>query len=176
METLAAVALSALAFAVVGYPLLRGRSPSQSEMASDGAELEDKLFDRESAYDAIAELEFDHKAGTLDDADFQDLRGRYLRRAALVLKEIDEIKGEAPRATRRGGGRTATAVRKRQAAAHQQRNGTACPGCGTAIESNDNFCVGCGASLARRCTACGAPYESGDKFCTSCGGRLGGSK
>ena len=171
METLAAVALSALAFALVGYPLVRGQSPSQPEMSFEEAELEEMLSDRESAYDALAELDFDHKAGTLDDADFQNLRGRYLRRAALVLKEIDEVKREAPRAEGRRRGRAVTLEPEPSRGGRGAR--TACPRCGADVQPEDSFCVACGGALARGCPACGAPYESDHRFCTSCGASLG---
>jgi hypothetical protein len=55
-----------------------------------------------------------------------------------------------------------------------------CSACGTQLESNSKFCVGCGtpapASMkaksdkqAAYCTSCGQEAPSGSKFCTNCG-------
>ena len=72
-----------------------------------------------------------------------------------------------------------------------------CPRCGTKVPASNQFCAGCGLSVAdviaastmtapqavpqaapigaaHVCPTCGAPIESGDTFCLNCGTRLGG--
>jgi len=83
-----AVALALLVYALL--PLLRaerrGRRPRDVLAVAD----EDRLLDeREAALRALAEVEFDHQLGNLDDAEYRDLRERYRHRAVAVLRALD---------------------------------------------------------------------------------------
>jgi serine/threonine-protein kinase len=52
----------------------------------------------------------------------------------------------------------------------------ACPFCGAAVETGDNFCIMCGKQVAehvRRCAKCNAYPAADDKFCVFCGSPLG---
>ena len=91
---IAAIVVPALA--IVLWPLLGGRAATASSpaRASDDRWLE--LEEEKSAlYRALRELEFDHDAGHLSDADYDGLRERYETRAAALLTELDAL-GPAP--------------------------------------------------------------------------------
>ncbi|MGE5333889.1 MAG: hypothetical protein ACM3N4_04250 [Nitrososphaerota archaeon] len=84
MPLLIAVLLGLSGLIVVIYPLL-GLERAASNTYADGPIAE--VAERErSARDALREVEFDHRLGNLDDADYQALRARYERRALAALK------------------------------------------------------------------------------------------
>lgn len=84
MPLLIAVLLGLSGLIVVLFPLL-GLEREAQETLSGGPFAE--VAERErSARDALREVEFDHRLGNLDDADYQALRTRYERRALAALK------------------------------------------------------------------------------------------
>lgn len=84
MPLLIAVLLGLSGLIVIIYPLL-GLDRQTSDGVSTGPIAE--VAERErSARDALREVEFDHRLGNLDDADYQALRSRYERRALAALK------------------------------------------------------------------------------------------
>jgi tetratricopeptide (TPR) repeat protein len=52
--------------------------------------------DKRAALAALRELEFEHAAGHVSDADFAELRGRYESEAAAILTELDRLEPVAP--------------------------------------------------------------------------------
>jgi cytochrome c-type biogenesis protein CcmH/NrfG len=98
LQTTLIVALVLPALAIVLWPLLRRRAgaalPATSERPGDDRRLE--LEEEKAAlYRALRELEFDHEAGHLSDADYQGLRERYETRAAALITDLDAL-GPAP--------------------------------------------------------------------------------
>ena len=91
------VALVLPALAVVLWPLRRGagtESPTAPERPSDDRRLELEE-EKVALYRALRELDFDHDAGHLSDADYEGLRERYETRAAALLSALDAL-GPAP--------------------------------------------------------------------------------
>ena len=85
--------LAAAAFAVVLWPLYRRGAVSAPSPAVAGAERALELEEeRTAAMRALRELEFEHDAGHLAEADYQELRDRYEGRAAQALVALDEIR------------------------------------------------------------------------------------
>jgi hypothetical protein len=85
----AAVALAVVA--AVAWPLLRERH--QSEAPPDdhaGQELQDEI---DRSLRAIREIEFDHRAGNLSDADFAELDGAERTQLATLLRRRDGSSG-----------------------------------------------------------------------------------
>jgi len=92
---IAAVALPALA--VVLWPLVQGRRvdlTAAAERPPDDRRLELEE-EKVALYRALRELEFDHDAGHLSDADYDGLRERYESRAAALITDLDAL-GAAP--------------------------------------------------------------------------------
>ena len=109
---IAAIVVPALA--IVLWPLLGGRpagAVSSPARASDDRRLE--LEEEKSAlYRALRELEFDHDAGHLSDADYDGLRERYETRAAALITDLDALgPAPAPRQTPAAAPAEATAAR-----------------------------------------------------------------
>ena len=91
------VAFALPALAIVLWPLFRGGGgdlDAAAERPRDDRRLE--LAEEKTAlYRALRELEFDHEAGHLSDADYEGLRERYETRAAALITELDAL-GPAP--------------------------------------------------------------------------------
>jgi tetratricopeptide (TPR) repeat protein len=88
---IAAIVLPALA--IVLWPLRGGRilgaAPAPKRALDDRRrELEEE---KAALYRALRELEFDHEAGHLSDADYQSLRQRSESRAAVLITELDAL-------------------------------------------------------------------------------------
>ena len=86
------VGLPALAFAV--WPLVR-RSGSGTLLPLPVDAREQLAEDRRAALRSLRELEFEHAAGHVSDADYADLRARYEADTAAILVELDRL-GAAP--------------------------------------------------------------------------------
>lgn len=85
MPILIAVLLGLSGLLIVMYPLL-GLDHEPSDALANSPIVDDAERER-SARDALREVEFDHRLGNLDDADYTSLRARYERRALAALKE-----------------------------------------------------------------------------------------
>lgn len=107
-----AFALPALTIAL--WPLFRGPGgdpDAAAERPRDDRRLE--LEEEKTAlYRALRELEFDHEAGHLSDADYEGLRERYETRAAALITDLDALgPTPAPREAPAGAPAEATAAR-----------------------------------------------------------------
>ena len=83
------VAFVVPALAVVLWPLLRGTG-AESATAPEGPRDDRRLEleeEKVALYRALRELQFDHDAGHLSDADYDGLRERYETRAAALLTD-----------------------------------------------------------------------------------------
>jgi len=93
-----AIALPALAIAL--WPLLRWAPGDCALAVPDRADHDRRLElgeEKTALYRALRELEFDHEAGHLSDADYQSLRERYETRAAALITELDALGGAVER-------------------------------------------------------------------------------
>jgi hypothetical protein len=86
----ALIALAALvAVAIVGWPLIRpGGEPSAPPADGERGGLQE---DVERSLAAIREIEFDHRAGHLSDADFAALDATERARTAELLRRLDSL-------------------------------------------------------------------------------------
>ncbi len=119
---LVAIVLAAV-FAFIAFPIL---NPPRTEKNESNA-LDTLIAQRDSAYQAIRDLDFDYQLGKLATNDYTALRERYKARAATTLQEIDALVTEPAVQTR---------VEERR-----------CGNCGTPYESEDKFCRRCGNRL-----------------------------
>lgn len=51
----------------------------------------------ERVYEAIRELDFDHRMGKIEEEDYQDMRNRYQAQAVELMKSLDKTNGRADR-------------------------------------------------------------------------------
>jgi tetratricopeptide (TPR) repeat protein len=117
--TLAVVAIGVPALAFAVWPLLR-RGGSKGALLPLPTDPREQLAeDRRAALRALRELEFEHGAGHVSDADYADLRARYEAETATILSELDRLGPAAvpppapvaaPGAQRRAGWRHPAAI------------------------------------------------------------------
>jgi cytochrome c-type biogenesis protein CcmH/NrfG len=89
--TLAVIVIGVPALVFVVWPLLRRRG-SRARLLPLPLDAREQLEeDKRAALRALRELEFEHAAGHVSDADHADLRARYEAEAALVLAELDRL-------------------------------------------------------------------------------------
>jgi hypothetical protein len=165
MTYLTIIVLMLVAFTVVGWPLISSAHASAPQPGK-ASRLDALSGQRDAAYRAIKELEFEHELRNLSDSDYQSLRERYRSEAAAILRKLDAAvkEGAAPSGDTTGATQIAS-VASRQA-------GLSCPSCGKPRDVSDRFCWSCGAQLGRGCPDCGGPVQAEDRFCASCGARL----
>lgn len=121
----------------VGWPLLRPSEYSVDidELVRKQTELKEE---KERLLTEIKDLELTHETGKISTADFSQMSSSAKRKAAAVLKELDEV--EYNLASGKKGKKRKPKKAKKQAI-------TACPTCGKKVDSADAFCRKCGASL-----------------------------
>lgn len=118
------------------------------------------LTDRERLRAQLRELDMDFETGKLAQTDYEKLRTRRLQQIEATTRAIHEVEGtqesetvEAARAEAAGvpAAELEQDIERRIAArkrALAELETHACPGCGTTIDPDDQFCRRCGADLA----------------------------
>ncbi len=155
MVSFAAILLMLIGFAVVAYPLLQPAARLVTGGATPGGDTEDLERERDAAYGAIKDLEFEYQLGNLSPEDFQGLREQYAERAARALSRLDAASQQVA---------TAPGV--------EMLPPDICPLCRMSVDPDDRFCADCGAMLSRFCRTCGAQREPEDTSCARCGAAL----
>jgi len=89
--TLAVIAIGLPAFAFVVWPLLRHRGAPAPLLPLPVDAREQLAEDKRAALRALRELEFEHGAGHVSDADYADLRARYESETAIILADLDRL-------------------------------------------------------------------------------------
>ena len=97
MEVLFGVLLLALVAAFVLRPLFAERPAGREE---DPA-LADLELRKEAKYREIRDAELDHAAGKLSDEDIERQRAELRREALVILKQLEQLQGEAAAPDRR---------------------------------------------------------------------------
>lgn len=90
MYTLLLLALTVVVFSFVLRPLV---APSRRRLAPVPAPLADLLARRSYLVDAIRDVDFDFSMGKVTQAEYESTRGRFMREAAEVLRELDQQAG-----------------------------------------------------------------------------------
>jgi tetratricopeptide (TPR) repeat protein len=87
----AAVVVGVPALAFTLWPLLRADARGRTFLPLPADRRQQLAEEKRAALAALRELEFEHGAGHVSDADFADLRRRYEGEAAAVLTEMDRL-------------------------------------------------------------------------------------
>ena len=169
MTALLAVMVVAVVAVTIAYPLWKpGPQPPPDPVGSAAtlAALEEHKL---RLYASIRELGFDYRTDKLEEADYEEEVERIKAEAVAVVREISELRSQAPRgsdeleaeigAFRRGlgGDARAHAPEASGASAAPQTPGTV-----AVPQGSENVF----------CTQCGNPAAAGDRFCSSCGSQL----
>jgi hypothetical protein len=99
MAILVAFGLGVVALAFVLYPVYH-RSASSKKVALESTEGETQMVleQEQAARMALHEVELDYQLDNISDEDYNQLRERYIRRAAVALKVRYEQEHERERA------------------------------------------------------------------------------
>jgi cytochrome c-type biogenesis protein CcmI len=152
-------AIAAVALLFVLLPLLNGEGVRPWENAQRARPLADTQ--RDSAVQALREIEFDRATGKLSDADYADLKSDYTAQALVAMRAADAAATGAPV----GDDRIEALVRSAKARSLPCRHCDAIP-----PEPDATYCSSCGCYLGGDCRQCGSAIVGpGARFCTSCG-------
>ncbi len=171
-----AILLAAAVLVALAYPIL-AQSRAQEAGANTSAEesLAELMAQRENAFQAIRDLQFDHEVGKVSDEDLAMYEVSLKQNAAETLRRLDIWESQVDRELSTTIERQITARRAALASGGQR-----CPHCGRAVAPGAQFCTGCGKPIqaaarpaaavqASQCPNCGKTISPGDRFCPKCG-------
>ncbi|HEU5363720.1 MAG TPA: hypothetical protein VFU56_10285 [Gaiellaceae bacterium] len=95
-----ALILAVAVVVLVALPFLREPAAADDRLDAPGEAEERRLVlieERDRALAALKELEFDHRTGKIDDADYRQLVGPLRRSAAAALRALDRPERYGPR-------------------------------------------------------------------------------
>lgn len=137
--------------AYVLYPLLLRRF--RAEAGSDvyarytDPEYQALLDERDTAYEALMELEFDRSLGKLSETDYRKLYERYRRNAVALLKAQNERESSISAKIEEQVRSAREAALELMPAEPSEPNGRACPSCGKPVGEDAVYCSSCGMKL-----------------------------
>ena len=196
MELIVIALVVVVVIAFVAYPLF---TATKEQITPTTDALDSLIAQRDSAYDAIRDLDFDYQMGKLSQSDYELLRDKYKARAARALQQIDQIAGRdgaearieeevARLRQRRKSADVATGSPARRDAGWQPaptgddpieqevarlRERRVKATNGDAIEEEvTRVRASKSKSAGLRCSKCGTPHRAGDRFCAKCGNQL----
>lgn len=176
-------------FYLVALPVLQHarRTSAPPSPTLEQERLDDLLADRDAAFQALRELNFDHRVGKITDEDFAAFEAHLKLNAAACLRALDEWEREADSdlediVEHAVHARIPTVIDASAAGRIEEGDGQACPKCGNPAFPDDRFCGSCGAPLPDSappqataslvCPTCGHLHLPDDKFCPGCGQTL----
>lgn len=87
------IAVALLAIAVVAWPLvMRHRAGPPAKDAAGETPPDASAAALNDVYDAIRILQTEHDLGRVSDADYREQLDEYRRQAAVILRDIDDVK------------------------------------------------------------------------------------
>jgi hypothetical protein len=150
MTVVLAVVVVAGVAAIIGYPLLRPGREAPLDPIGPAAQLAALQERKLQIYAAIRELGFDYNTDKLEKADYEEEVDRLKREAVEIVRQIDVLRSQPPRAD---------GALEAEIAAARQALPAAAPG----------SAAGPGGRAGAFCTQCGSPAAPSDRFCGACG-------
>jgi hypothetical protein len=146
MDIALAILLLAAVLAALAYPLYISR-PHPQIVAADT--LNDLLAQRDGLYATLRDLDLDYELGKMDHADYVAAREKYLARAAALLAQLDELRGDAPSVAEASEEieREVAALRRTRTTEPEQPSSGVCPNCAHINRAGARFCDNCGKPL-----------------------------
>ena len=157
MELVISVLIAGAIITFIALPLF---ASSRAQDENEPTALETLMSQRDAAYDAMRDLDFDFQTGKLSDVDYNALRDKAKSRAAVVLQQLDAVQVQDHQLEQE--------IMQRRAAKPTVASAPA----DDAIEQEIAKRRGKSATANMACKNCGTPYKSGDQFCAKCGNKL----
>ena len=131
-----------LALTVLGFILtVRTKDLPEPEPVSPFAHLDER---KAAIYDNLRDAQFEFRVGKLSDEDYQQTKLGLQKELAVVMAEIDRIRGTLPPAA----AEAPKAVKGPSKAATTK--GNVCPSCGAQFNQALKFCGECGKAMKVR--------------------------
>jgi len=161
MTLLFLAALGTVVVSFVLYPVLnREAAPADKSPTDVAAELQRLAEAKQRLLESIKEVEFEHKAGKLSEADYQRVRADDLAKVAQIMAHIDEMTGNKKGAPEPVASETTP-----------EGDGTPCKSCQQVNPAEARFCLRCGKPISHtlECSKCGIELPAEAQFCIQCG-------
>jgi len=134
-------------------PLLKSNSTDSAIIPKTDEALGQLEYEKEEAYAAIRELEFDENMGKISKEDFGTLKNQYMLDAVHYLKKIDELQKNKSKRKDLGEEEIIDEIEKEIASLHHggssKQKDVFCVQCGTKSSSRQRFCSSCGAKIVK---------------------------
>jgi len=91
-----AILLACVALAAATLIFIFFIDPDPSDSAPHRSLLDQLLERRDTLYENLRDLKFEHRAGKYSESDFEQMKQSLETEAALVLAEIERVTGSAP--------------------------------------------------------------------------------
>lgn len=160
--------------AIIAFPVVRWRGQTGTVLDDSEDTQSSLLWQKESSYAAIRELDFDYHTGKISDDDYKELYGSLKADALRAIKAIELIESANKKELDDA---IEEEIKERQGLlmkSHEEqgeRTAEACPVCGARVSPEDRFCSSCGGQFEWSCGECGSTNPSGAGFCSNCGAR-----
>jgi len=132
-------------------PLLQGNGRQKGFIPKPKGILEELKNEKDGAYAAIRELEFDLSLGKLTEEDFQILKRQYTQDAVGYMKEIDKLDSLKTANSKSVNSDLEEEIEQEVTAerSHKstQRKYIYCTSCGKKAAVESRFCSACGSNL-----------------------------
>jgi hypothetical protein len=138
------VLIAAAALWFVFRPLFVDRGTLEAASRREGRRRE-LIEERERILETIRELDFDHRMGKVEEADYTEARGRYEAQAIEVMKAIDRTNGRPDQADVEKQVEAEIAGLRQKGQTSQAK----CAKCGAPLAVHAKFCAQCGAQVSR---------------------------
>jgi rRNA maturation endonuclease Nob1 len=163
--TIAALAfLGAVVTVLVLQPVFKraARAPTVQPKSGSADEHQQLSDQKERLLTALKDLEFEHKAGKLSDADYQSVKADDMAQLATIMTRMDQLTGKKVI--------TSQPLDEAQNAATPLK----CAVCQHENPPEAKFCLDCGNRLTTSvdCPSCGKTLPPEAKFCMDCGGKI----
>jgi hypothetical protein len=136
---------SVLVLAVLGFILtVRPQDLPEPEPVSPFAHLDAR---KAAIYESLRDAQFEYRVGKLSDDDYQQTKLGLQKELAIVMAEIDKIKGTLPPSSFESA-KTKKAAASAPATAPTKAN--VCPSCGAQFKESLKFCGECGKPMKVR--------------------------
>ncbi len=105
-----AIALACVALAAATLVFIFYIEQDRGDAAPMRTRLDQVLERRDTIYENLRDLKFEHRAGKYSDGDFEQMKQALETEAALVLAEIEKLTGGVPSPGARRAGKGAAAA------------------------------------------------------------------
>ena len=164
----AVVLILLVVIAVVGYPLLSTKDDESALYEQAGNRQSELQRQKESAYAAIKELDFDRRTGKLSQQDFEELYAVYQAQALGAIEALEKAGSSTESLDDEALEEQIRTKRKRLTGSEDKAELT-CIKCNEDYPSSARFCSTCGAKLKRLCPDCRSACDEDVRFCSQCG-------